>query len=297
MVEIRELGFNPGFVPTKNLQYFLLVLGKLKRVRGRTKLFKIHSLIEEEGHVKYNGPIDTYPLGPVDYETFNFCEQNGLIEDNKIISLPHDFYEVSLTQKGRIFFRKFCIPNMEKKEIEKALKIISNYRSMSNKSILEHVHNTYVDKFKDRGAVEEFIFEATQRINIVSNIVGQIAVSDGTQDDPDTLLGELRQLTEILKSLRSVTDPTKIGTILVNLSSFLDSLKMNGYKRNVVSIELFEFLDHYADKEKIQKSITCEDFSDIPAEEREKLFEAILNMEIPPREKDAKVAHACTAAG
>lgn len=274
-----DFNFGCGFVPPKNLQYFIFILKEMKKVRGRTKLFKIHSLIEEEGRVKYNLPIDTYPLGPVDYEAFDFCKNNALIEDRLVQAYPYEYYETYLTERGRAFFKKYCEPNMQKEEVEKARKIIKKYRTFSGIEILAHVHKKYVDPFKKRDFVNESVQEAGNRIRTLASIVEN--KTDYEKDGKELLLSEFRHLREVLKSLKDIEDPNNIGAVLVNLDYFLKSLEKNGYKRNPLSLELFEFIDNYADKEGIHKSIASDDFSDIPEDERERLVQTLLKMRIP----------------
>jgi len=283
MTETKEFDFEPGFVPPKNLQYFLLILRHLKKVQSRIKLFKIHYLIEKEGHVKFDLPIDTYEFGPVDYVSFNFCVENGLIESRVLQGVKYEYYETSLTERGKRFFEIFCKPNMHKSDIKKALRIIEKYRKYQGMKILEYVHKNYVDPFTDNKKVREFIKEFENKLDIFLNLSQkQLQITGINKDSQYTLLGELYHIKEILKSLRDIKDPTKIGTILKTIFEFFGSLEANKYLNNPVSVELFEFLDNYCNKEGVHKSIASDDFSDIPEEERKCLLKAVAQIKIPP---------------
>jgi hypothetical protein len=271
------LNFEAGFIPPKNLQYFLLILNETEIVRGRTKLLKIHSLIEEEGLVKYNLPINTYPLGPADFATFNFCNESGLIEDVLIESVPHDYHEIRMTRIGELFFERFCTPNMDTSDIKKAKQIINKYKGWTNRTILEKVHAIFVDPFNNKIGVETSISETLGRLIIIQSLVEKNI--DTGFGEKEMLKGELRHIIEILKALRVVDDPTKICTLIVNINHFLEHLNFNCYRRNAFTTELFDFLDNYAGKERILNSIASSDFSDIPFTERDALFEAILAFE------------------
>jgi len=85
----------------------------------------------------------------------------------------------------------------------------------------------------------------------------------------------------ILSNLRSVQDPVKLGQVLWTVKEIFDSLSENSYKYNSYIKELFDYLDNYAAKEKIANSITSDDLSDINKDVRERLLQAVAQMEIP----------------
>lgn len=272
---------NSDFTPPKNLQYLMLIVNQLKEVRGRVKLFKIHYLIEKEGLVKFDMPIHTYPLGPVDYASFNFCMANNLFGEGLAPSLPYNYYKITLTEEGKKFFRASCLPNMNKKEIDEALRIINKYGVQPGTAILSYVHKKYVDPFKKPEALK-YIDDFGKKVSIHSFLVTKEIEKGADADQQYVLLGELHHVGKILSVLKKVEDAGKIGTILWTIYDMLKSIEVNQYRNNPYTTELFEFLDNYCEKEGIHRSISSDDFSDIPEGERERLLKAVAQLEIPP---------------
>lgn len=270
------------FRPPKNLQYFLLILKDMKKIRGRIKLFKIHYLIEREGHVKYDRSIKNYPLGPVDYSSFDYCSANGLINENLVTATPYDYYEISITEKGEEFFDKHCRPLMKEKELESARGIIKKYRNMWGKTILKYVHKKYVDPFKDAEWINKVIMDYQGRNSIIFDLAQKKLEVAEDEDRQQVLLGQLHHIEKILNKIKHHSDPVNIGNVLWTIYEFHKSLETSRYISNPYTDELFEFLDNYCEKEGIHQSIASDDFSDIPKEERERLFQAVARLKIPP---------------
>ena len=67
----------------------------------------IKETIENEGKVMFDGPINTYPHGPVDYVSYDFSIKENLIEEQSFESRPHDYYEMEITRRGEEFFKQY----------------------------------------------------------------------------------------------------------------------------------------------------------------------------------------------
>lgn len=270
------------FKPPKNLQYFLLILKDLKRVRGRIKLFKIHYLIEKEGLVKYDQSIKNYPLGPVDYSSFDFCTANDLIYEELVTASPHDYYEISMTKKGEAFFEGHCRPLMREKEFGRARGVIAKYRDSWSSTILKYVHDKYVDPFKDAHKINKIIEDYLGSNSIILDLVQKKLPHAEDEDRQYILVGQLYHVERILRKLKHYRDPVNIGSVLWTVHELYKSLEVSQYTSNPYTKELFEYLDNYCEKEGIHQSITSDDFSDLPEGERERLFQATAQLEIPP---------------
>ncbi|HIH10332.1 MAG TPA: hypothetical protein HA254_06745 [Candidatus Diapherotrites archaeon] len=269
--------------PTKNIMYFLLIVKQLKEVVGRIKLYKLHYLIEREGKVKYDVSISNYPLGPVDWTTANFCTQNGLVEEQLENGIPYDFYKISLTEEGEAFFNKYA-SEFNRSELGNAKKIIAKYKSTSGTALLHYVHKKYVDGFKDFKKANQIITGFENNVPIIQDLINKNAATIEDlceKDELQTMNEYLEHVKIILSNLRSVQDPVKLGQVLWTVKEIFDSLSENSYKYNSYIKELFDYLDNYAAKEKIANSITSDDLSDINKDVRERLLQAVAQMEIP----------------
>ncbi|GEM_PF-3501479 len=269
--------------PTKNIMFFLLIIKQLKEVRGRIKLYKLHYLIEREGKVKYDVSISNYPLGPVDWTTANFCTQNGLIEERLEQGVPYDFYNISLTERGEAYFKKFA-DELNRPELDNAKKVIAKYKSTSGTALLQYVHKKYVDGFKDLKKAGKIISGFENNVPIVQNLISKnVSMAHGLaeKDELQSLNEYLEHLKIILTNLGSFDDPVKIGQVLWTVKEIFGALNENGYKNNPYVKELFDYMDNYCAKEKIANSITSDDLSDIEQDVRERLLQAVAQMEIP----------------
>lgn len=270
--------------PNKNIQLFLFLLHRLGTVKGRIKLYKIHYLIEREGKVKYDLPICNFPLGPVDYVSADFCTENGLVSEELKQGLPHDYYDIRLTPKGRRYFDKVCVPLIKHDEKKKAEKIIDKYRGQTATQILNHVHAQYVDGFKSKAKTLEIIGGFENNLPVYRNLIERNIKEGLPAEEEDKLycaIEYLYHIEGILKSLGTVADPVKRGQVLCTIKELFEALKENKYRANAYSMELFDYLDNYCEKEEIFHSIADDDFSDIPKGVRERLLKTIAQMEVP----------------
>lgn len=273
--------FESDFIPPKNIQFFLLILDKLNKLEGKTKLLKIHYLIEKEGKVKFDSPIKTYEWGPADFSAYNVCRDAGFIEIKKEEFENFERYIIEITEDGRKFYNNLCEPNMKKNEKERAIKIINKYKEYSYDEILKHVHSKYVDPFKNEENKNRTIRDLINNLEITINACEKkLERGNVDKNSQYTLIGELYHIKEILKSLFSEEDPTKIGAITTTVSEFLEYLGLTN-ESNSFTEELFSFIDNYSEKENIKKSITSDDFSDIPEEERKCLAKEIAQIKAP----------------
>jgi hypothetical protein len=271
--------------PTKNIQLFLFILYVLGKVVGRIKLYKIHYLIEREGHVKYDMPISNYPLGPVDYVTIDYCTQNNLIQDELHRGIPYDFHEIFLTPKGKKYFEKECKSLLSTEEKKRAKKIIKKYCGLTGKQILDHVHKKYVDRFKSTKETMQITNGFLKNIPIYQNLIEKNIKSGISLEEEDSLYSAIEYLHHveaILRGMHKVKDPVQRGQVLCTVEELFGALKENEYRSNAYITELFDYLDSYCEKEKICKSISSEELSDIPKGVRERLLKAIAQMKIPP---------------
>ncbi|MFH1225569.1 MAG: hypothetical protein V1676_07245 [Candidatus Diapherotrites archaeon] len=270
--------------PNKNIQLLLFILDRLGKVDGRIKLYKIHYLIEGEGHVKYDSPISNYKFGPVDYISVNFCIANGLLQEELCSAGPHSRYTIRLTPEGKRYFRNICEPLINDDERKKAEKIINKYKDKNATEILDFVHKTYVDTFRSKSKTLESIGRIESNLPIYRDLVGKNIGNGSSPEDEDRLycmLGYLHHVGEILKKLKDVSDPVKRGQVICTIDELFGALKGNKCMADGYATELFEYLDNYCEKEGIFRSIADDDFSDIPKEARERLFKTIAQMEIP----------------
>ncbi len=271
--------------PTKNIQLFLFILHIVGKVLGRIKLYKIHYLIEREGHVKYDMPISNYPLGPVDYVTIDFCTENDFIQDEEHRGVPYDFHEILLTEKGKKYFEKECKPLISADERKRAKKIIEKYSKMTGRQILDHVHEKYVDKFKNAKETMRITHGFQKNIPIYQNLIKKNIGPEISLEDEDALYSAIEYLHHIetvLKKMDQVKDPVQRGQVLWTVKELFEALKENEYKSNAYIKELFDYLDSYCEKEEICKSISSDDLSDIPRGVRERLLKTVAQMKIPP---------------
>lgn len=270
------------FKPPKNLQYFLLIPKRLGRVKGRIQLFKIHYLIEKEGLVKYDRSIKNHPLGPVDYSSFDFSVAIGLITENMVSSIPRDYYEISLTDKGEKYFNDLCLPLMNEWELSKASAVIERYKNWWGNKILSYVHSKYVDPFKDPRRINQLIKSYTEFNAMLIDLARKNLDSADDKDQQYILLGQMHHVEKILQKLKQHYDPVNIGSVIWTIYEFHKSLEASKYVANPYTKELFEYLDNYCEKERIHKSIASDDFSDLPEEERERVLKALYQLEFPP---------------
>lgn len=275
----------PEDKPTKNIQLFLFILHTLGKVVGRIKLYKIHYLIEREGHIKYDMPISNYPLGPVDYVTIDFCTENDLIQDEEHRGVPYDYHEIFLTTKGKNYFEKECRPLISSDEKKQAEKIIEKYSGLTGKQILDHVHEKYVDRFKGTKETMQITQGFQKNVPIYQNLIKKNIESDISLEEEDALYSAieyLHHIETILKKMDDVKDPVQRGQVLWTVKELFEALKENEYRSNAYIKELFDYLDSYCEKEEICKSISSDDLSDIPKGVRERLLKTVAQMKIPP---------------
>ena len=271
--------------PTKNIQFLLYALDKLQPAKGRIQLYKIHYLIEKEGHVKYDMPIDQYPLGPVDYLSINYCMENELIKEEPQNHFGYTMYSIYLTQKGKEYLEKTCLPQMNKNEIRKADGIIEKYKNKSGTEILEHVHKNYVDKYKENMSIKEMIEGFQKNIPVYIDLAKSNLEKAQTVESQDKLfsaLGYLEHVSDILERMHSVKDAVKRGQVLSTVQDIFSALKENEYIPTAYTMELLDYLDNYCSKEKICESITSDDLSDLPLEERKRIVKTLEKLPIPP---------------
>lgn len=270
--------------PNKNIQLLLFILDRLGEVDGRIKLYKIHYLIEGEGHVKYDSPISNYEFGPVDYISVNFCTANGLLQEELCSAGPHSRYTIQLTPEGKRYFRNVCEPLINDNERKKAEKIINKYKDKNASQILNFVHQKYVDTFKSKTKTLESIAKIESSLPIYRDLVSKNIGNGRSPEDEGRLyctIGYLHHIGEILKKLKAVSDPVKRGQVICTIDELFGALKENKCMADGYVMELLDYLDNYCEKEGIFRSIADDDFSDIPKEARERLFKTIARMEIP----------------
>jgi hypothetical protein len=266
--------------PTRNVLSLLLILRELGKVKGRIKLYKLHYLLEREGKVKFDVPINNYPLGPVDYLSVNFCTENGLISETSETGFPFDCFNISLTVKGERFLDKY-LSEFPLEERKSALKIIGKYKDSSGSFLLQYVHKKYVDDFKNIEKNMRVISILEANVPVVFDLISRHLVNEKSEVGLDELyssLGYLGHVKVILFKLRRVSDPVKVGQVVWTVKEFFDALKTGDYRSNSYVQELFEYLDNYCDKEKIVKSVSSDDFSDISRDVRTRLMDALAQM-------------------
>jgi len=271
--------------PTKNIQFFLYALDKIQPAKGRIQLYKIHYLIEKEGHVKYDMPINQYPLGPVDYLSINYCTENGLIKEDPQNNFGYTMYSIYLSPSGKKYLDDQCLPLMTKEEIKKADKIIDKYKSKTGTEILDYVHSKYVDDYVDTTKIKEMIEGAQKNIPVFINLIQkniEKAQVLEIEDKVFSALGYLEHVQEILINMRAVKDAVKRGQVLSTVQDIFSSLKESEYVPTAYTMELLDYLDSYCAKEKICESITNDDLSDIPEGERKRIAQTIEKIQVPP---------------
>ncbi|MBU2476525.1 SocA family protein [Candidatus Micrarchaeota archaeon] len=270
--------------PTKNIQFLLYALNKLQPAKGRIKLYKIHYLIEREGHVKYDMPINQYPLGPVDYISINFCTENDLIRETVEEYFGYACYSISLTPQGKDYFDRECLPKIKRDEAKKADKIIEKYKNKTATEILNYVHEKYVDEFIDSTKTKETIAGVQKNVPVFINLVQKNLEKQSieSKDKFFSALGYLEHIEEILNDIKNVKDAVKRGQVLSTIKEVFSSLKESNYAPTSYALELLDYLDSYCEKEGICKSMANDDLSDIPEEERKRLAKAIAEIQIPP---------------
>lgn len=279
------LGFMANLeLPTKNIQFFLYALDKLQPAKGRIKLYKIHYLIEREGHVKYDMPINQYPLGPVDYISINFCTKNELIKEMPDDYFGYKCYSVYFTPNGRDYFERECLPRISSDEAKKADKIIEKYKDKTGTEILDYVHKKYVDEFIGITKTKETIDGFQKNIPVLTNLVQKNFEKEQPIESKDKIfsaIGYLEHVGEILENMKNVKDAVERGQVLSTVKDIFSSLEESDYNPTSYTLELLDYLDSYCEKERICKSMTNEDFSDIPLEERKRLAKMITELQIP----------------
>ena len=263
-------------IPPKDLQFFLFIIDSLRHVQGRMKLFKLQYLVETEAHLHFTKPTKTYQYGPVDYLSFDYSIQNGLIKETQESNLWRA-YEYSLTKKGLKFFKNDCEPLMKSKEKKKALEIINKYGSKTGKELMEYIHKKYV--FKDINKTLNYIKQLDEAIPIYQDLILKANFSGLIEEDnQNTLVEAFYHIKDVLDILKKSKDATERGTIITTIQEIFTNLELNQYKSGPYTRELIDFIDNYANKQGICKSMYSDDLSDIPEEVRKRLFKTVKQM-------------------
>ena len=273
----EDMTNNKGdIIPSTDLQFFLFVIDSLRLVQGKVNLLKIHYLVESEAHLYFINPNKTYRLGPADYLSFNYSIQNDLIDQTQELNVWGTRYIYSLTQKGINFFNNKCKPLMKKNEKKKAQTIIDKYYLKTGTELMIYIHKKYVDKFKDKQITLTYIKQLQENIPIYQDLILKANIHNIIEEDnQNTLVEAFYHIEDILDALKKSKNATECGTIITIIKEILTNLELNQYKSDPYTCELVDFLDNYADKQKICKSIYSDDLSDIPDEVRKRLFKAM----------------------
>jgi hypothetical protein len=275
---IETKGINSS--PPKNLQFLMLILNELKEVESRTKLLKMHYLIEEEGHVKFNLPLEDREFGPVDFASLDYARENGFIIEEAFMKGPYITYKTKITDVGETFFEEVCKPLISEVDFQNAKKIIKKYEKYTRTDILSYVHSRYVDIFKLSAQRQRLILESSSMIKMfISLVENQLKIEKTDKTPIYEVLAHLYHIQRILSSLEHLKNqPSKIGSIINTVNEYMNILKISKYRLDPTLVELFDFLDNYACKEKICDSIFSEDFSDIPEGDRERIASVLAQM-------------------
>jgi DNA-directed RNA polymerase subunit F len=269
-----------GFaLPTPNVQYMLLTIGELKKVEGLSKLFKLQHLLQTEARLKFDEPDEENKMGYTAYGTLDNCIQNGLVKQSMCqigFGLPRRDHE--LTESG-IQLYGIIKNKIPRRDMEKIQKVLYKYCTKTGYELMEYTHKKYIDNF-GLDKVPRMSEMHAQTINEIQNILQQVAQKN-QNPDAYVMIGKLEHVKKILKVLpEKAHKKMQAGTLFSSIEDLETTLANAAYKPNDATEDIFNFIENYAEKEKIMESMASIDFATLPDEEQ-KCLSTFLNQVKP----------------
>lgn len=217
-------------------------------------------------------PMDHH--GPYPREAVDYVTSNGFIEEIEKEGMYHQRKEVKLTKKGEQFYNVHCLPFMSEDELSTADKVIKKYINVNLNKILEHVYQNYVYHLNEKKQELPLLEDKIKLIFFNGKPYCNYDTKEGLMQY--SMLARLQHILNILKNSEKLEDPVELSVIYNSVSAITNLLKETNYRYDYTFDEEFEFLDHYAETNKIYKSISNEDLSDI-TESDQKLISKVIN--------------------
>lgn len=261
-------------LPSKNIQYLIFIVGALKKVEGRVKLFKLHHLLETEGRIKFDEPDEENKMGYTQFAALETCIQKGFISQNTEPGFVRDCYAYSLTPAGETLF-EVLKKRAPKKELSVAMGVLEKYKGRSGWELIQITHQKYIDDFSQT-QLAQLSKQYADAISTIQELIRQLE-KDRQTVAGYLMVGKLDHVKAILKELRAKkVKKVQAGAVLDATQQLILSLKATGSLPDDASEELFDYIDNYADKEGIFPSVGSEDLSRL-SEEDKKCLSAFLN--------------------
>ncbi|MCX6767115.1 MAG: hypothetical protein NTY90_00065, partial [Candidatus Micrarchaeota archaeon] len=117
-------------LPSKNIQILLFIIGRLKRVEGRVKLFKLHHLVQVEGKIKFDCPDEELPMGYAQYSALNSCIDGELVLQTTTAGFAIPGYNYELTKNGQKIY-EYIFDQTTAREKARIIAVLQKYSSRS----------------------------------------------------------------------------------------------------------------------------------------------------------------------
>ncbi len=269
----------PSALPSSNVLYMLFIIGNLGKVEGRTKLFKLLHLLQVEGHARLDEPDEEQARGFTDYAALGACLQNNLIRETLIATpfgAPCRVYQ--LTENGSqslIVFEK----QMKEKEKTQLTCILQEHKDKTGAQLIEYTHARYIDGY-EASNTKKLANQYFGTINHLQEIMAQLVQNN---QDPDmyVMVGKLDHVKGILSVLKkSDTKKIQAGNLLFAMDELIRMLSGNNYKADDNVEDIFEYIENYADKEKILPRMASTNLEQL-TEEDKKCLSQFLNQVKP----------------
>ncbi len=256
----------------------LLLVGRLGKVQGRVKLFKMLHLLETEARLSFEEADEEQKMGFTQFAALNTCLSLGLISERAYADFLAPGYEYQLTPKGEELFsylaKKFSAPVNKKIDA-----IIEKYRSKSGKYLIEYTHKKYIDQF-ELATIPARSKEYVAALVTIQDLM--LKLGQPNENERYLMAGKLEHIKKIIETLpKKVRSKVQAGAIISATEDLINSLKQNVYSPDPLSQEIFEYIDQYADKEKIFSSIASDDFSTLREDEKKCLSLFLNQTKIP----------------
>lgn len=263
-----KYGTEFGALPDRNVLFMLFTIGTLKKVDGRLKLFKLQHLLQTEAQIEFDRPDEENDMGYTDYATLNTCLSEELINQTETqTAFGKKRYDYELTPIGKQIFsiirKKFPL-----KKLKRASAVLIKYRRYGGFDLMAYTHKKYIDDFESHklNLYCKGHFATIQEIQKIMDKLNSVVL------DTDTYImsGKLDHVKNILKSIQTNKSRNRIvaGTLISAIQELEKSLTSSTYKSNDWSEDLFAFIEHYAEKEGVMKSMASFDLSELPEEDK-----------------------------
>ena len=266
-------------LPSRNVQFLLLIIDSLGRVEGRVKLFKLHHILETEAKVKFDCPDEEQKMGYTQFAALEDCMNAGYIQESACPGFVRDRYDYALTPNGKELV-EIIKKDIKPSELQSINRVIGKYRDLNGRQLIEYTHKNLIDDFKLSDAKKyskEYIAVLDELQVLSKKFVGPTGNTEAY-----VMSGRLEHVKRILAAMpENAKKKVQVGTIVIAVRELVDTLKAKLYVPDETSKELFEYIDNYADKEGILSSLSSDDFSTLSDDEKKCLAEFLGQVQLP----------------